>query len=823
MRGARVVAAGERTGMTKRRPARTNTPEPAPPIVAADRWRSRRAVAIALSIGAVAAALAVGMFVVGRARSPDVVAFPPPREAAPASLVARADFVGAARCADCHVAEFAAWERSTHGRAGGTPATGIVLTAFNGRPIRFRDAVVTPRVDAGGRYAFVVAPEGHEAQTLTVDGVVGGGHMAGGGTQGFVTRRADGTTRFLPFELSRSPAGWFCNTGSRTNEGWQPITASMPLAACGDWPPVRVLGDVPRFANCQGCHGSQIEARFDSAARRYVTSITSLAINCESCHGPGRRHVELAASGQMARTADIGMPPLAVLDKDQSLRVCSQCHSLKDQLRPGHLAGDSLERFYSLGLPLLGDRPLTPDGRVRTFAYQETQRFSECYRKGGMRCTDCHDPHTQGYRDVTGAALTGRLNDRQCTSCHASLMDRVEAHTHHRAESPGSRCVSCHMPYLQHPEVGTAIRYARSDHTIPIPRPAHDSAMGVRPACASCHAGVAVAVLDAQVAAWTKRPRKPLSPSVAAQIALGTARLTPASARALLADDDHIMARIGALARLVEALAANDRDWLDDSVAERLVMLTSDRDPDVAALALATLHLGRGEDVGTRRVLARALTAAGGHDGALRDRWALVLGYVGDRLSAERQTAAAIVVYRKALEIVPTNARVLVNLANAQRDGATDPAQLIAAIDDYRRAIRLDPAASLTLVNLGVAQVTLSDTASALASWRDAARLDPGEPLALFNLGNVSLVRGQFAEAATAYRAALGLDNSLVPAHFNLTRALVAAGDHAGALRAIRDGLAFDSSNVEARAMAAQLQQTVAGRGAPTRVPQPRR
>ena len=252
-------------------------------------------------------------------------------------------------------------------------------------------------------------------------------------------------------------------------------------------------------------------------------------------------------------------------------------------------------------------------------------------------------------------------------------------------------------------------------------------------------------------------------------------------------------------------------------------MLTTARDPDVAALARATLHLGRGEDVVTRRVLARALTAAGGHDGALRDRWALVLGYVGDRLSAERQTAAAIIVYRKALEIAPTNARVLVNLANAQRDGATDPAQLVAAIDDYRRAIRLDPAASLTLVNLGVAQVTLGDTGSALASWRDAARLDPGEPLAPFNLGNVSLVRGQFAEAATAYRAALGLDNSLVPAHFNLTRALVAAGDHAGALRAIRDGLAFDSSNVEARAMAVQLQQTVTGRGAPTRVPQPRR
>ena len=299
--------------------------------------------------------------------------------------------------------------------------------------------------------------------------------------------------------------------------------------------------------------------------------------------------------------------------------------------------------------------------------------------------------------------------------------------------------------------------------------------------------------------------------------------MTSAAARALLSGDDQVMARIAALTRLVDALVTGDRNWLDDGVAERLGLLSRDPDADVAALALATLHFGRGEDVTTRRMLARALAAAGDHDGGLRDRWALVLGYAGDRLAAQRQTAAAIAAYRKALEIVPSNARVLVNLANAERDGATDPAQLAAAMDDYRRAMRLDPSAALTVVNLGVAQAAAGDTAAALASWREAARLDPAEPLAPFNLGNVSLVRGRLAEAVASYRTALGLDFSLVPAQFNLTRALVAAGDHAGALRAIRDGLAFDSSNVEARAMAVRLQRTVTERGGSVRNPARRR
>jgi hypothetical protein len=290
--------------------------------------------------------------------------------------------------------------------------------------------------------------------------------MEGGGTQGFLWRHEDGTVRFLPFDFSRQGNGWFCNTESRADKAWVPITPSMSLADCGDWPPTRILGDEPRFTNCQGCHGSQISVAFDSAARRYSTHIASLAVNCESCHGPGRRHVELARSGGIRTAADVGMRPLATLAKDQSLAVCYQCHSIKDQLQRGYLPGMPLEEYYSLKLPLLGENPLLPDGRTRTFAYQEGHQYSDCYLNGSMTCTSCHDPHSQGYRDVDGAPLPGRVSNGQCTGCHASKGEDVAAHTRHAPASPGSSCVACHMPYLQHPTVGATVRYARSDHTI---------------------------------------------------------------------------------------------------------------------------------------------------------------------------------------------------------------------------------------------------------------------------------------------------------------------------------------------------------------------
>lgn len=163
--------------------------------------------------------------------------------------------------------------------------------------------------------------------------------MVGGGTQGFVSRFADGTVRFLPFDFIRREDTWFCNTNGRANHGWVAITPDIALADCGDWPPPRVLGDELRFANCQSCHGSQITVTLDSTAYAYRTAYTSLGINCESCHGPGKRHIALVESGDGARTGDVGMRALATVDKDHSLGVCWQCHALKDQLAPGYQSG----------------------------------------------------------------------------------------------------------------------------------------------------------------------------------------------------------------------------------------------------------------------------------------------------------------------------------------------------------------------------------------------------------------------------------------------------------------------------------------------------
>lgn len=721
------------------------------------------------------------------------LSLPPPKVAFQDTAIVSGDFVGSQACASCHQAQYAAWSRSTHAAAGGAPGTVRVVASFNGPPIRFKDAEVIPAA-RGGRYTFTIRQRGRPDRVYRVDGVIGGGHMEGGGTQGFVTKMDDGTFRFLPFDFSRQGRTWFCNTIGRVNRGWVPITPELSLTACVDWPPVRVLGDESRFSNCASCHGSQISIRIDSAAQGFDTRFTSLGINCESCHGPGRRHLELVRDAKAVAAGTVGMAALATYSKDSSLGVCWQCHALKDRLRPGYLSGKPLESYYALRTPQLGDESYWPDGRVRTFAYQQGHWYSDCYVNGGMTCTSCHDPHSQTYRDVTGTPLVGRFDDRQCTSCHGSKAADPSAHTHHTAGSAGSRCVSCHMPYLQEPEIGTAITYRRSDHAIPIPRPAFDSTLGVISACKSCHADRSEAALDAQVTTWWGT-LKPQARAIDAVVKTRTLKDRDAIGRLLLAPGErHTAALFDGLAWFVDHQLQPDMPELSRDLVARLDSLARHPDLDVRSLALAGLHYARGNDRSVNAVLRRALAAAGPTEPDLRSRWSVILGYLADKWRNGGQPAAAVPVYRKAIEVEPDNARLYLNLGISY----AQLGDLGTAVAQYRRSLSIDPEQPLALINLGIALDEQGQSNEAAATYRHALAFNPRDALANFNLGNIYLKAGDYRNAATQYERAIDANPSLAVAHFYLARARLQLGDAQGALRETELGLEWEPANAEA-------------------------
>jgi len=729
--------------------------------------------------------------------------FPPPKSNVITAEITFDDFLGSEACVECHKEQYNLWKDSTHGRAGGSPSSKTIIGNFNGKPLQLKEAKVTPFID-NGQYLFLVEQEAFPKQTFKVSAVVGGGYLEGGGTQTYFTKFPDGTLRFLPFDFIRKEQVWFGETKSA--RGWIPIDRQLAITDLGEWPPSRILGTDPTFQNCQECHGSQILVNYDIGKKRYITKYKSLAINCESCHGPAKRHVERIRSGKIHEMEDIGMKALATLSKDQSLQICFQCHAIKDVLDSGYLPGKNLENYYALKLPILGDNPYHPDGRIRAFGYQQNHLFSDCYLNGSMTCVDCHDPHSQSYRDINGSALKGKFDNGQCTGCHASKAHEPERHSQHKADSPGNLCTSCHMPFLQHRSVGGRLRFARSDHTIPIPRPEFDQKLGIENACVKCHQDRSITWLQAKTEEWygkIKPHKKIVTNLLATQ--KGAGRRT-ASKLLLDSEENHIMAQVAGLSLFIQEYLSPEMAYLELEIIAKLKQLCESEDLDLKALALMSLHFSYDHDPEVHAYLRNKLQSLNTEEMRVRKRWAVALAYLAGLYRGKGELENSVVTYKKALEVLPDDAATLVNLGITY----SHKADIEQAVACYQKALEFKPHDAIAWVNLGIAYQKRGELSSEVFAYKKAIEYNPWNALGHFNLGNYYYKQNNFADAIAAYRKAVEIDPGLALGHFYLGRAFVKLRDLASAASAFKAGLQYKPDESGAREMLRDIEAYLA-------------
>jgi Flp pilus assembly protein TadD len=283
---------------------------------------------------------------------------------------------------------------------------------------------------------------------------------------------------------------------------------------------------------------------------------------------------------------------------------------------------------------------------------------------------------------------------------------------------------------------------------------------------------------------------------VAGVLVADSLRDVAAAARAILAPAvRHPIADITGLAQLLQRYASPYGSRFDAEAVSGLQRLAGSDDPDVAALALATLHLDRGSDSKVRRFLAGQLRGLGSLDALLRDRWVWVLVVRGDGFLAANDYQGALATYRRAQELEPEDATVLRRIGVAHmRLQEYGP-----AIGHFRRSLAVDPEQPQVLLELGFALMQGGDLDGAEAAYRQAIALSPLDAGGHANLGLVHLRRGAMQPAIDALQHALTLDPGLAEAYFLLGRAYGTLGRLDDAATALRRGLEFDPGNAAAR------------------------
>jgi tetratricopeptide (TPR) repeat protein len=235
---------------------------------------------------------------------------------------------------------------------------------------------------------------------------------------------------------------------------------------------------------CADCHSTDLKRNFDLQTMRYHTTFSEIDVSCEACHGPGSLHIELAKNKSLFwdRNYGHGLARLKGKDPEPQLQTCAPCHSRRGVLEANFMAGDPFCDHFSL--ELLRDDTYFADGQIKDEVYVYGSFIqSKMYHKG-IRCTDCHDPHSLKLK---------RTGNQTCTSCHQHAAGKYDApsHHHHTPGTPGAMCVNCHMPERTYMAVDP-----RRDHSLRVPRPDLSVKLGTPNACSGCHVADQLESLD---------------------------------------------------------------------------------------------------------------------------------------------------------------------------------------------------------------------------------------------------------------------------------------------------------------------------------------
>ncbi len=390
-------------------------------------------------------------------------------------------YVGSGRCASCHEEAFGAWKDSHHDRAMDIASPATVLGDFNNARFSYNgiESVFSRRGDD-----FFVKTDGPEGELKEYKIAFTFGVTP---LQQYLIELRGGHIQALSI-------AWDARTREQGGQRWFHLYAGEKV---DHQDPLHWTGFNQNWNYmCSECHSTGVKKNFDAKTVTYKTTWEVIDVGCEACHGPASRHVlwadksvqltgaEEEAFGLVVRFRQTESSQWRIEPKQKNavptfstrstkqVDACVRCHSRRQAIFENAEPGDSLLNTH---MPTLLDDPAYhADGQINeeVFVYGSFLQ-SKMHRKG-VRCADCHDPHSLKLR-AEGNAL--------CVRCHAAPIYDAASH-HHHPPGAGSECVNCHMPAATYMVVDP-----RRDHSFRVPRPDLSAVTGAPNACNRCHIG----------------------------------------------------------------------------------------------------------------------------------------------------------------------------------------------------------------------------------------------------------------------------------------------------------------------------------------------
>ncbi|WP_299813275.1 multiheme c-type cytochrome [uncultured Roseibium sp.] len=392
-------------------------------------------------------------------------------------------FVGSASCGTCHSAEYSSWKSSHHAEAWRPASTESVAGDFD--EAVFEHAGRTTRFFHRDERFFIETEDFTDGpKVLEVKGVGGIEPL-----QQYLVETEPGKLQSFDVVWDQEKKSWFHLYPDQVLPPDDGFHWSGPYKSWN--------------ARCAECHATDFRKNYDARTRQYSSTQAESGVGCEACHGPGEAHVAWAENEEsVLRSSFPGTDGHGLLLSfretiaETEIQQCAGCHSRREPLEDGSpMPGTPFHDSYRLAL--LRDGLYHPDGQILDEVYVYGSFLqSKMYAKG-LRCSDCHDPHSARLK-ADGNAV--------CTQCHSSAGNPAFAslpkksyddptHHFHEPDSAGAACVSCHM--IERTYMGVD---GRRDHSFRVPRPDLSVKIGTPNACTDCHtdktAGWAAEVLE---------------------------------------------------------------------------------------------------------------------------------------------------------------------------------------------------------------------------------------------------------------------------------------------------------------------------------------